>query len=202
MARRIDRHSLAQLVTASRGATSDFDLNADIAPPRGAPLRKAGVLVPVIERDGQAMLVLTKRASHLRHHPGQIAFPGGRMDEGDETVTDAALREAHEEIALDPKLVDVIGLLPTHETVTSYEMHPVLGWIRDDFDAVAEPGEVGEIFAVPMQHVLDPARYSIQSRHWKGQDRRFFTVPYGPYYIWGATARVLRAMAQAWQEVV
>ena len=156
-------------------------------------LRPAGVLAPVIIRDGVAELILTKRSSALKHHPGQIAFPGGKQDENDDDVVAAALREAHEEIGLPPNLVDVLGTLPTHETVTGFQVTPVIGLVREEFVITAEPGEVEEVFFVPLSHVLKEANFSVQSRRWRGQMRSYYAVPYGPYYIWGATARMLRA---------
>jgi 8-oxo-dGTP pyrophosphatase MutT (NUDIX family) len=176
-------------------ASSDFDLNPGVVLPEGRVLRPAGVLVPVIERGGVLQVVLTKRASHLKHHPGQIAFPGGKVDEGDADVIAAALREADEEIRLRPDNVEVLGCLPSHETVTGFTMTPVLGRIRAEFTPVPEPGEVDEVFSVPLSHVTNPARFTIESRRWRGQRRQYFTVPYGPYYIWGATARILRGLA-------
>jgi 8-oxo-dGTP pyrophosphatase MutT (NUDIX family) len=176
-------------------ATSDFDLNPDTVLPEGRKLRPAGVLAPIIERDGRLMLLLTKRSSALKHHPGQIAFPGGKQDESDADVIAAALREADEEIGLPRHLVDVLGTLPSHETVTGFTVTPVIGFVRDPFDIKPEPGEVEEVFAVPLDHVLNPENYLVQSRRWRGARRHFFVVPYGPYYIWGATARMLRAWA-------
>lgn len=175
--------------------SSDFDLNKDVVLPPGRKLRPAGVLVPLFLRDGQLRLILTKRSSALKHHPGQIAFPGGSVDPGDADVTAAALREAHEEIGLDPGNVDLLGTTPVHETVTGFAVTPVLGRIRAEFDPVPEAGEVDEVFSVPLDHVLDPARYTVQSRRWRGERRYYYTVPYGPYYIWGATARILRSLA-------
>ncbi len=175
--------------------SSDFDLNKDVVLPPGRKLRPAGVLVPLFLRDGQLRLILTKRSSALKHHPGQIAFPGGSVDPGDADVTAAALREAHEEIGLDPGNVDLLGATPEHETVTGFSVTPVLGRIRAEFDPVPEAGEVDEVFSVPLDHVLDPARYTVQSRRWRGERRYYYTVPYGPYYIWGATARILRSLA-------
>lgn len=128
----------------------------------------------------------------MKHHPGQIAFPGGKQDPGDADSIAAALREAHEEIGLPPENVEVLGTLPVHDTVTSFAVTPVIGLIRDRFDIRPEPGEVAEVFSVPLSHVLDPANYLVQSRRWRGSLRHYFTVPYGPYYIWGATARMLR----------
>ena len=177
-------------------ASSDFDLNPDVVLPKGRKLRPAGVLVPIEIKQDIPHVILTKRASHLKHHPGQISFPGGKQDEGDADVIAAALREAREEIGLPSKNVDVLGTLPTHETVTSFMITPVLGHVRDAFDVIPEPGEVEEVFSVPLAHVTDSAFFSIQSRRWKGQRRHYFTVPFGPYYIWGATARILRGLAE------
>ena len=173
--------------------TSDFDLNPDVQLPEGRKLRPAGVLAPIVARDSGFHLLLTKRSSALKHHPGQIAFPGGKQDEGDTDVIAAALREAHEEIGLPYDIVDVLGTLPAHETVTGFTVTPVFAFVRDEFEVIPEPGEVDELFSVPLSHVADPANHLIESRRWRGTRRHYFTVPYGPYYIWGATARMLRA---------
>ncbi len=138
-------------------------------------------------------VILTKRSSALKHHPGQIAFPGGKQDDTDESVTAAALREAHEEIGLPPSHVEVLGHLPAHETVTGFLVTPVIGYIHTAFEQVPEPGEVDEVFSVPLPHVLDASNFIVESRRWRGHRRSYFAVPYGPYYIWGATARMLRA---------
>ncbi len=177
--------------------SSDYDLNPDTVLPPGRKLRPAGVLVPVLITGGQARLYLTKRSSALKHHPGQIAFPGGKQDEGDADIVAAALREAKEEIGLDPGNVDVLGTLPAHETVTSFTVTPVVGLIRAPFDPVPEAGEVDEVFTVPLVHVLTPDNYSVQSRRFRGRQRHYYTAPFGPYYIWGATARILFALADA-----
>ena len=155
-------------------------------------MRAAAVLVAVT-KDGR--LILTKRASHLAHHPGQIAFPGGKVDAGDASAEAAALREAWEEIGLPQAGVAVLGRLSSHETVTGFQITPVLGVVRRAFVPVAEAGEVDEVFSVPLAHVLNPARYRIERRRWRGVWRRYYAVPYGPYYIWGATARILRGLA-------
>ncbi|MBU2945007.1 CoA pyrophosphatase [Shimia thalassica] len=177
------------------GASSDFDLNPDVVLPAGRTLRPAGVLVPIEMRNDIPHVILTKRASHLKHHPGQIAFPGGKQDDSDADVIAAALREADEEIGLPRENVEVLGTLPTHETVTSFTMTPVLGRITRPFTVKPEPGEVDEVFHVPLTHVTDPDLFSVQSRRWRGHRRSYFTVPFGPYYIWGATARILRGLA-------
>lgn len=190
----IDR--LIEMVTRSAGDSSDFDLNPGIDRPAKAALRPAAVLIPLWLRPQGLQLILTKRASHLKHHPGQIAFPGGKVDATDADAFAAALREAQEEIGLPPKLVQVLGALPPHETVTGFSIQPILGLIRDDYVPVAQPEEVDEIFAVPLSHVVQPENYNIEGRMWMGQMRRYYAVPYGPYYIWGATARILRGLAE------
>ncbi|MGB0960737.1 MAG: CoA pyrophosphatase [Halocynthiibacter sp.] len=178
--------------TFAGGGSSDFDLNPGNARPDVA-LRDAAVLVGVIMRD-EPMIVLTKRASHLKHHPGQVAFPGGKMDEGDPSLHDTALREAHEEIGLPPENVTVLGVLPPHQTVTQFQVTPVLAHIHTDFVPSPEVGEVEEMFEVPLAHVLNPDAYLVQSRIWMRERRYYYTLPYGPYYIWGATARMLRVL--------
>ncbi|MGH1355174.1 MAG: CoA pyrophosphatase [Thalassovita sp.] len=190
---------LAHVLTAlkaSGNASSDFDLNPEIKLPETRKLRSAGVLVAMIMHKGEPHVILTKRASHLKHHPGQIAFPGGKQDEGDADVIAAALREAQEEVGLNPDVVEVLGTLPAHETVTGFAVTPVIARATGDFHPTPEPGEVDEVFLVPLSHVTTVARFSIQGRRWRGSKRYYFTVPWGPYYIWGATARILRALAE------
>ncbi|MDA7963745.1 CoA pyrophosphatase [Ruegeria sp.] len=199
MARDIVQQLTAALRRPGTGS-SDFDLNPDVDLPAGRKLRSAGVLVPVSLVDAQPRVILTKRSSALKHHPGQIAFPGGKQDETDADVTAAALREAREEIGLPSDLPRILGHLPVHETVTSFSVTPVVAVIEDGFDPIPEPGEVDEVFSVPLAHVLNPANYVVESRRWRGQRRYYFAVPYGPYYIWGATARILRGLAARMSE--
>ncbi len=192
-----DLSSIIAALTNSGEASSDFDLNPDVELPAGRKLRNAGVLVPILRSVGGARLYLTKRSSALKHHPGQIAFPGGKQDEGDADIISTALREASEEIGLSPRNVRVLGTLPSHETVTGFIMTPVVAEVLAPFTPTPEDGEVAEVFTVPLAHVLDAAQFSVQHRRWRGARRYYYTVPYGPYYIWGATARILYGLSDA-----
>lgn len=186
---------LRALLARASGASSDYDLNPGIRLPEGRKLRPAAVLVPVLPAPDGARVVLTKRSSQLKHHPGQVAFPGGKIEAEDGTPEAAALRESHEEIGLNPASVDILGRLAPHETVTGFIVTPVLAVIRGPFTPVPEAGEVEEVFTVPLDHVLDPLRYRVERRRWLGQWRSYYAVPWGPYYVWGATARILRGLA-------
>lgn len=184
---------LTDALSRPGSASSDFDLNKDVHAP-DIRLTPAGVLVAISAES--ETVILTKRSPRLKHHPGQIAFAGGKQDATDATIVDAALREAHEEIGLPRGMVDVLGTLPTHQTVTGFQVTPVLAIINGLFDPIPEAGEVTEVFQVPLQHVINPAMFRVEGRHWQGRRRLYYAVPYGPYYIWGATARILRALAE------
>ncbi len=186
---------LRAILARRLAVSSDYDLNPEITRPKDGTLRRAAVLVPVWDRPDGPRMILTKRSSHLQHHPGQVAFPGGKIDPSDPSPEAAALREAQEEIGLDPRKVRILGRLPVHETVTGFDVTPVLAMVDASFHAMPEPGEVDEVFSVPLDHVLNRAHFTIEDRMWRGQRRRYYVVPWGPYYIWGATARILRGLA-------
>jgi 8-oxo-dGTP pyrophosphatase MutT (NUDIX family) len=188
---------IALALRAPAGASSDFDLNPGFRPPQGRRLRAASVLVPLVERGSGMRLVLTRRAALLRHHPGQVAFPGGKQDPGDPTPLAAALREAREEIGVADAAI--LGELPSHETVTGFVVTPFVGLVAPDFTPTIDRSEVDEVFEVPLDFVLDPANFRVEGRAWQGQVRHYYVVPWGPHYIWGATARMLRTFADRMQ---
>lgn len=192
------RGRITAALAEPRAPSSDFDLNKGIALPPDRRLRPAAVLA-AIAPGPEPTVLLTKRSSALKHHPGQIAFPGGKQDPDDATLAEAAKREAKEEIGLRPENVEIIGQLAPHETVTGFVVTPFIGLVHSAFDPVPEAGEVDEVFRVPLAHVLNPANFIIEGRRWQGRMRHYYAVPYGPYYIWGATARMLRAWAEQMQ---
>lgn len=189
------KNDILRAIALPAKATSDFDLNLDGNRCAGE-LKSAGVLVPLIVRPDGINLILTKRAAHLSNHPGQISFPGGKRENGDANIVFTALREAQEEIGLYPESVDVLGSLPTHDTITGFKVTPTIGWIEGDWEAVADPSEVSEVFEVPLVQLMNPENFHLQIRAWKGINRSYYSVPYGPYYIWGATAGILRGFCK------
>lgn len=152
----------------------------------------AAVLVPICERGGAATVILTERTKTLRAHAGQIAFPGGRKDEGDEGPTHTALREAQEEIGLEADHVTVLGFLDTYLTGTGYLVSPVVGMVSAEFVARPDPGEVADVFEVPLGFLMDPSNHQTHARDIDGKSRRFVAMPFEDRYIWGATAGMLK----------
>ena len=190
---------LTRALPVSRtAASSDYDLNAGTQPPPATALTPASVLVPLIRERDRWRVVLTRRTTSLKHHPGQVAFPGGKADPGDTDAVDTALREAEEEIGLPRDRVSVLGTAGRHATVTGFEVTPVVGVVAGAFEPRPEKGEVERIFAVPLDFLFDPANTRIEARIWRGRERRYYALPWGPYYIWGATARMIVALRDAY----
>lgn len=172
---------------------SDYDLTPHIRAglPPDRTLREAAVLVPVIDREGAPTVLLTQRTDHLSSHAGQVAFPGGRVDDTDTGPVDTALRETWEEIGLDRSFIDVIGALDTYETGTGFSITPIVGLVRPGFTLTLQADEVALVFEVPLDFFLDPANHQRESREWRGAMRHYYVMPYNGHHIWGATAGML-----------
>ncbi|MBO0663289.1 CoA pyrophosphatase [Jiella sp. CQZ9-1] len=156
--------------------------------------REAAVLVPVVDRGDAATVILTTRTRSLRKHSGQIAFPGGAIDPQDASPEAAALREALEEITLDPAYVEPIGRLPRYLTTTGFCITPVLAIVSPGFTLRPNPGEVADVFEVPLGFLMDAANHRQESRMFDGLTRHYYTMPYGERFIWGVTAGILRTL--------
>lgn len=168
----------------------DHDLNDAGMRPK-PPLIPAAVLVPLVERDAGYTVLLTQRSADLSTHAGQISFPGGRIEAGDGSPQQAALREAEEEIGLTADFIEVIGDLDVYEVRTGFEVFPVVGLVRTGFDLSLDHSEVVDVFEVPLSFVLDPSNHHRQSRPFYGKLRYFYVLPFEDRYIWGATAGML-----------
>lgn len=192
----IERH-LDPLETSAPPASawrSDFDLEIGASPVEAAVLTPAAVLVGLVERPTGLSVILTRRSDALRRHTGQIALPGGRCEAG-ETPWEAAVREAHEEIGLEPALVTVLGLSTPYRTGTGFYITPVVGLVAASFEATPNPGEVAEVFETPFGFLMDPASYQQKEMETAdGVTRRFYAATWEDRYIWGATAGMLRAL--------
>jgi len=155
-------------------------------------LTPAAVLVPLVERSDGYTVLLTQRTAHLEHHAGQISFPGGRAEEGDASPVETALREAEEEIGLQRRhVVEIAGFLDLYQTVTGFLVTPVVGFVTPPFDLALDEFEVAEAFEVPLEFILDPRHHEHRSLFYKGQQRRYYVIPYEDRFIWGATAAML-----------
>jgi len=186
------RARLAQGEPRPAVGPSDYDLNGGV-PPDPAGLKAAAVLIPVVAR-AQLMVLLTKRTATLARHAGQIAFPGGRVDPDDASAEAAALREAQEEIGLDPKLVTVLGALDTYRSGTGYAITPLIGLIDGVPSLTLSDGEVEDAFEVPLPFLLAPANLKVHSRVWQGAERQYYAIGFGERYIWGVTAGIIANM--------
>jgi len=177
---------------------SDYDMNPGTLPFVDGPLRHAAVLVAIVPRPEGATVILTRRADTLTSHTGQVAFPGGRLDPG-ETALEAALREAEEEIGLDPGRVRPIGLGDTYETGSRFVVTPVVAMVDLPFHLTLSPDEVAEAFETPLDFLMDAANHRREALMFKGSERFFWAMPWDDAgterYIWGATAGMIRALS-------
>jgi 8-oxo-dGTP pyrophosphatase MutT (NUDIX family) len=191
----IDRLQAALARPVAASLRGDWDLQPDplrVVPPDLTP---AAVLIAVTH-EAEPQLLLTRRRADLRRHPGQIAFPGGRIDPDDVDAVAAALREAEEEVALARGDVNVLGLLDRYETGTGFAITPVVGLVPPGLVFRPQASEVADVFHVPFAHVMDPANHQLRSGEWQGRERRFYVIRHGAHEIWGATAGMLVNLAQ------
>lgn len=161
--------------------------------PRMVP---SAVLIGLVPDSRGMQILLTRRTDQLKHHAGQISFPGGHHEESDASAVATALREAHEEIGLDPGEVTVLGQLPDFGTPSGFRITPVVGVLTAQAAVKADPAEVAEIFSVPLDFLSNPLNYQCHRIGWNGAERHVFAVPWGGYFIWGATAGILRMLAR------
>ncbi|SMB31402.1 conserved protein of unknown function [Sterolibacterium denitrificans] len=166
-----------------------FDRSMFDLPPQ-APT-PAAVLIPLVLRDTGVTLLLTQRTQHLRDHAGQISFPGGRCEESDATVQATALREAQEEVGIDPAQVEILGELPEYGTATGFSITPVVGLVMPPLNLKLDDFEVAEVFEVPFEFLMDPANYQRHRIEFQGVLREYYAMPWKGYFIWGATAGMI-----------
>ncbi len=186
----IDRQRIIErLGQPGSGLRGDYDLNPGMH--GSLPLTPAAVLIGLVERADGMTVLLTRRTDHLDHHPGQVSFPGGHSEPDDDTAQATALRETEEETGLHRRHIDVVGELDIYETRTGFSITPVVALITPPFDLSPDSFEVAEVFEVPLDFLLDPANHQRHCRVFEGREREFYAMPYGDYYIWGATAGML-----------
>lgn len=176
------------LATPSAGDFVQEDGGEDLA------LTPAAVLFPIVLRETGPTVLLTQRTAHLRDHGGQISFPGGRVEADDSSPVHTALRETEEEVGLAREHVEILGFLPEYRTGTGFRVTPVVGLVKPPFELTVDPFEVAEAFEVPLDFLLDPVNHKEHSLHYRGAMRHFFAMPYGDYFIWGATAGMIRSL--------
>ena len=184
--------TLADRMRAALAETYDLPLpySSDTRRAVAGVATPAAVLAAITDRP-EPGLILTLRPETMRRHAGQVAFPGGRVDPGDADAVAAALREAEEEIALDPGLVDLVGTLPAYRTVTGFDITPVVGVIAADLPLVPHDEEVAAVFEVPLAFALDRTRFVERSVMFEGEERSYIEAMWGERRIWGATAAML-----------
>jgi 8-oxo-dGTP pyrophosphatase MutT (NUDIX family) len=189
------RRRVAARLAFDGSAVGDHSFNPEIADALLKIERKqAAVLVPVIHREPEATLLFTERTGGLRAHAGQISFPGGRIDPEDAGPEDAAVREAGEEIGLDPNFIETLGRGPDYLTGSGYHVALVVAVVRPGFSLQLNPAEVADAFEVPLSFLMDPVNHKTGSRVWNGARRTFYEMPFENHRIWGITAGMVRIL--------
>ena len=184
----MNRHTLQKLL---HGKINSPDIGFPVS---SEMTRSAAVLIPFVEYRDFTTILLTQRSRHLKDHPGQISFPGGGMDPGDDSPAHTAQRETHEELGIAPELIEVWGSLEPVETGTGFLVSPMLGFLKPPLHYSLQADEVDDAFEVPLEHFLDPRNHKTHSLVYKGQERDFWAMPYEDRFIWGATAYMLRCL--------
>ncbi len=181
------------LIPISEGGAAERVLNPEFHPPKGFRPKAAAVLIPIVARETPTVL-MTRRTKLLRQHAGQISFPGGRIDPGDTGPAAAAIREAEEEVGLDPRLVDPLGRLDPYIAPTGYHITPVVAQVDPSLELRLNPDEVEAAFEVPLEFLMTPENHRRGSREWDGVRHFFYEMPYDEHYIWGITAGIIRGL--------
>ena len=197
-------------MSSARSGVIDLDRLREVLYPAPSPvafvledgvgdetLTPASVLFPIVLRPGEPTVLLTQRTAHLRDHPGQISFPGGRAEPHDPSPAHTALRETEEEVGLLPAHIEIAGYLPEYRTSTGFRVTPVVAMVTPPFDLHPDPFEVAEVFEVPLAFLLDPVNHRQHSLHYRGRLRSYYAMPYGDYFIWGATAGMIMSLYHA-----
>jgi len=179
------------------GESGEHGLDQSLASEQDLELVPASVLFPIVLREEGPSVLLTQRTQHLKDHPGQISFPGGRSEPEDVDPAHTALREAEEEIGLAATHVEIIGYLPEYHTITAYRVTPVVAVVTPPFELQPDPFEVADIFEVPLAFLMDPANHQQHAIEHRGALRHYYAMPYKDYFIWGATAGIIRSLYRA-----
>jgi 8-oxo-dGTP pyrophosphatase MutT (NUDIX family) len=157
-------------------------------------MRHAAVLIGIVERDGGCHIILTKRAKHLRHHPGQVSFPGGKQENGDANLRDTAVRETKEEIGINAEEIDVIGQLPALVTSSGFLVTPFVAMINPNYELLIDRNEVADVFEVPLAYLLNAKNVTSLRVSRGNRDHRVYAIPYQKHIIWGATAQIIESL--------
>jgi 8-oxo-dGTP pyrophosphatase MutT (NUDIX family) len=177
---------------ASARTRSDNDLNPGFA--NHPAQRPAAVLAPIVKRAGGWTMLFTERSVETPAHPGQISFPGGRVQESDANALDTALRETFEEIGLARSFIEPLGAWDRYDTITGFRVTPIVGLVEPGFELKLDPREVASVFEAPLDFLMDPANHEVREAQFRGHLRRYYVMPYEGHHIWGATAGMLRAL--------
>ena len=186
----LTRERIAEGLARPAPAPDPLDLHV-IALKEGARVTDAAVLVPLVSRAGRVQVLFTQRTPHLDDHAGQISFPGGRVETGDASREETALRETEEEVGLARDAIALLGRLPVYEIPSGFRITPVVGWIEPPISLKPDPFEVAEVFEAPLEHFLDAAHYQRREYRFRGRHRHYLAIPFEGRYIWGATAGML-----------